>query len=125
MIISPCWRASGSEIDPLSPQSCIALLAALLFAAIVIIVALLERTRLPLHTGWDEPLIERTVSRWARETRLTPREIERMTFPIVMESDDRVCVELRGRPKSDHAGFLSCYDRQRRSVIVEIQRGPH
>ena len=100
------------------------LLAASLFAAVVAILVLRERARLPLHFEADEPLIDRTVGAVARTARATPHDIERTTFPIVIHLSDRICVELRARPGTDYGGWVSCYDRTSGALIEEIGRGP-
>ncbi len=104
-------------------KAVIGVLATLLFAAVIIALVLFERARLPLYHESDRPLIERSIQKAAREWRTTPREVERLTFPIVMSFGPlRICVELRARSDSGpHGGpvYQACYEGSSQELVEE------
>ncbi|TMJ12371.1 MAG: hypothetical protein E6G94_13985 [Alphaproteobacteria bacterium] len=98
------------------------MLATLLLCALAAVAVLYVRATRPLYWVGDEPLVAQATRAAAREFGTTEQEIRRMTFPILMNTSELTCIELRPK-RSDLVGYQACYARRGGKLVEERVQG--
>lgn len=91
------------------PSLIIACLSVLLMAAVAGLIVLYPRAGRTLVPSHQQYLVDRAEKRAAAFFHHSVADQRRMTFPMVMEFVDRVCVELRSSAADGAANYLACY----------------
>lgn len=97
--------------------------AILLASALVTALFALGRPPHPPISGDDRPLVERAIARASADGAGTPDEIRERTFPLVMETAEGPCVELRSYLPGRAGGATICYDRTGVKVRSSLVHG--